>query len=379
MHIGLAGPIDMDPLRERISVNLPGIYRGPCTGWLARTWLEQGHQVTIYALSSETGEREVYEGDALKLIVVPQRSRAVHRARDLFRVERRSLMAAMRDYPAELVSAHWTYEFALAAIHSGIPAFVTAHDTPLRYAWEMRSAYRWMRHSLSVPVVHRAHALSANSPYTANHLRRCLGVRRPVKVIPNGVDISLLQSATHPPGPPVFACALQGWGRLKNAMTLLRAFADVREQFPAARLLLFGDGHGPTGPAYEWAATRILTVGVEFVGLRPHQEVLDRIASEAHVLIHPSRVESFSMITAEAMGMGLPVVVGTKSGAVEWVAGEGGLATDVRSARSLASVMRRVAGDPELRLRLGSAGRKRVTEHFELRRVATAYTSWFSL
>jgi hypothetical protein len=38
--------------------------------------------------------------------------------------------ALQREQP-DILSAHWTYEFAAAAIATGIPHVVTAHDAPL--------------------------------------------------------------------------------------------------------------------------------------------------------------------------------------------------------------------------------------------------------
>ncbi|GAB2866554.1 hypothetical protein GCM10027074_37440 [Streptomyces deserti] len=377
MHIGLAGPVDLSPLRSALDGTLPAVQQGPSTGWLARTWLDQGHHVTVFALSDRVTSRAVSGSGPLRLVVTPMRPSG--RARDLFRYERRQLANAIRENPTDVVSAHWTYEYALAAIASGRPAFVTARDTPLRYAWEMRSAYRWVRHTQALPAVHRATALSANSPYTAQHLRRCLGVRRPVEVIPNGVRIEALPTSSPPlPGDaPVFAAAIQGWTPMKNTKALLRAFALVRSRIRCARLLLLGAGHGPGGPAQVWATARRLTAGVEFAGQLPHAAMLDRLATEAHVLVHPSRLESFSMICAEAMGMGLPVVAGRRSGAVPWVVADAGLLVDIDRPDRIAEAMTMLARDGERRMALGAAGRARVRTHFSLDDTARAYTDWF--
>lgn len=379
MHIGLAGPVDLAPLAPYFASPLPPVHSGPSTGWLARTWREQGHRVTVYALSSEITEPQLHEGDGVRLTIAPQRPRARDRALDLFRAERHALTEAMRAHPADLISAHWTYEFALAAIASGLPAYVTARDTPLRYAWEMRSAYRWLRHSMALPAVHKATAVSANSPYTATHLRRCLAARRPIEVIPNAVRTDHLPTTTAPPAgnTPVFATASQGWGRLKNTTAALRAFALVRNRLPHARLLMLGAGHGPDGPAHTWATTHNLATNVEFAGQVPHADMLNRLAAEAHALIHPSRVESFSMICAEAMGMGIPVVAGHRSGAVPWVVGDAGLLVDIDRPKHIAEAMLSLAQHPTMRADLGSAGRARTRRDFSMTDVADAYIRWF--
>jgi glycosyltransferase involved in cell wall biosynthesis len=383
MHIGFAGPVDLAPLRDYVPGPLPAVYSFPLTGWLARTWLEQGHEVTVYALSSEVTQRQVHgTGDPLRIIVVPQRPRARHRVRDFFHAERTGLTAAMRDHPADVLSAHWTYEFALAAEATGLPAYVTAHDSPLRSAWEMRSAYRWLRHSLAIPAVHRATSLSAVSPYTARHLRQCLSVRRRIEVIPNGVRLEELPRSAPPrPAPrPVFASAMHGWGRLKNGVGLLQAFRLVRERLPGARLLVFGHGFGAAGPAARWAAEKGCRGGVEFIGPTDRLLMLRRLSQEVDVLVHPSRVECFPMIVAEAMAIGLPIVAGARSGGVPWVldGGRAGVLTDIGNPAELAAAMSALARDQERRALLAQAARARVSRHFQLHDVARAYADWFA-
>ncbi|WP_199551728.1 glycosyltransferase family 4 protein [Streptomyces sp. N35] len=378
MRIGMTGPVDLGPLRGALPPGLPEVYPGPSTGWLARTWWEQGHDVTVVALSSQVREQRAYGEGSLRLVVVPMREHG--RARDMFRAERQGIGAALRDLSLDVVSAHWTYEFALGAIASGLPTCVTARDTPLRYAWEMRSAYRWWRHTMAVPATRRATAVSANSPYTAAHFRRFLGVRRPIEVIPNAVrtDALPLPRSPAPDGSPVFATASQGWGRWKNTVAALRAFDLVRERLPGARLVMFGAGHGPDGPAATWARAHGFAAGVEFAGALPHAAMLERLAAEAHVLVHPSRVESFSMICAEAMALGIPVVAGRRSGAVPWVVARAGHLVDVDRPDLMAEAMLRLALDEEHRRELGEFGRRRVRTHFCLDDTARAYTDWFA-
>ncbi|MFG2824439.1 glycosyltransferase family 4 protein [Kitasatospora sp. NPDC048365] len=381
MHIGFAGPISLAPLRDRLGCEPPATYSFPYTGQLVRAWLEQGHRVTVYAVSQEVTGRWVHEAGPLTLVLVPTRSRARHYLRDFFRVEREALSSAMRDRPADVVSAHWTYEFALAAAQSGLPAFVTAHDAPLRCAWEEGTAFRWLRNSLALPAVHRASALSAVSPYTARHLQRVLRAPGPVQVIPNGIEPAGLPSAPSPAptDAPAFATVLNGWGPLKNGKAALRAFGRARAQLPGARLLMFGDGFGPGGAAEAWSRSQGLTAGVEFIGSTDHGPLLARVAAEATVLIHPSRLEACPMVLLEAMAMGVPVIAGRHSGAVPWVLGDGeaGVLVDPESREEFASAMVTLGQDTARRARLAAAGRDRVRRHFDLGTVAAAYTRWF--
>jgi glycosyltransferase involved in cell wall biosynthesis len=382
MHIGFAGPISLAPLVKRLGCAPPPTYSFPYTGQLVDMWLEQGHQVTVFATSTELTQRWVREAGPLAVVVVPGRQRARHYLRDFFGAERAALSAAMRERAVDVVSAHWTYEFALAAIQSGLPAFVTAHDAPLRCAWEEGlSPFRWLRNSLALPVVHRATALSGVSPYAAGHLRRVLRAPGPVRVIPNGVRLAGLPPAApvRPTDAPVFATVLNGWGPLKNGEAALRAFGRVRAMLPRARLLMFGAGFAAGGAAAAWAESRGLARGVEFAGPTDHRALLERIATEATVLVHPSRVESFSMILLEAMGIGVPVIAGRRSGGPPWVLGDGdaGMLVDVESVPELAAAMVRLGTDAGLRTRLAGRARGRVRGSFDLATVAREYVDWF--
>lgn len=381
MHIGFAGPISLAPLRDRLSCEPPATYPFPYTGQLVRTWLEQGHRVTVYALSFEVARPWVQEAGPLTVVVAPMRRRARQYLRDFSRAEREALVSAMRSHPVDVISAHWTYQFALAAAQSGLPAFVTAHDAPLRFAWEERSVYRWLYNSVALPAVFRATALSAVSPYTARHLKQVLRAPGPVCVIPNGMRLAELPSAP-PPGAtdaPVFATVLNGWGPRKNGEAALRAFGLARTHVPTARLLMFGDGFSADGVAAGWAHAQGLTRGVEFIGPTSHGELLDRIAAEVTVLLHPARLEACPMVLLEAMAMGVPVIAGRGSGGAPWVLadGEAGVLVDIRSPREIASAMVRLGKDTVLRTRLAAAGRSRVRQHFDLDDVAAAYTRWF--
>jgi len=80
--------------------------------------------------------------------------------------------------------------------------------------------------------------------------------------------------------------------------------------------------------------------------------------------------EGFCYVQVEAMTLQKPVVAFRVSSIPEVVAdGETGLlVTPVGNAEAFAERLERLIRDPELRARLGEAGRRRVLEHFELRK-----------
>jgi glycosyltransferase involved in cell wall biosynthesis len=93
---------------------------------------------------------------------------------------------------------------------------------------------------------------------------------------------------------------------------------------------------------------------------------LARLYGEAQVAVVPSLYEGFSLPAVEAMACGVAVVT-TTGGALPEVVGENGetgLLVAPDDPGALAGAIARLLDDPELRERLGAAGRQRVIEHF---------------
>lgn len=93
----------------------------------------------------------------------------------------------------------------------------------------------------------------------------------------------------------------------KGAQLLLRSFEHYRRVFePEATLSVVGDG-----PLLEWVARyariRGLKEVVDLPGAVPHEEI-DSFLTEADVMVHLSRAETFGIASLEGIGAGLPVV-----------------------------------------------------------------------
>ncbi|EFL41591.1 glycosyl transferase, partial [Streptomyces griseoflavus Tu4000] len=157
---------------------------------------------------------------------------------------------------------------------------------------------------------------------------------------------------------------------LKGLVFLVEALAKVRAEQPGAHLVVVGKRptEGPVAQAMERYG---LEGAVEFVKGISDAELVDLVRS-AQVACVPSLYEGFSLPAAEAMATGTPLVA-TTGGAIPEVAGRDGetcLAVPPGDAGALAAALTRLLGDPELRARLGAAGRERVLRHFTWARAA---------
>jgi glycosyltransferase involved in cell wall biosynthesis len=151
---------------------------------------------------------------------------------------------------------------------------------------------------------------------------------------------------------------------MKGLIPLLEALAKLRTERYDAHLVVVGRlREGSTIPA---ALDRLaLTGAVRFVSGLSDQAIVDLYA-EAEIAVVPSLYEGFSLPAVEAMACGVPLIA-TTGGALPEVTGPSGasaLLVAPNDPGSLAQAMLTALGDPELRQRLGSAGRKRTAERF---------------
>jgi glycosyltransferase involved in cell wall biosynthesis len=336
--------------------------------------------VILFTFDANLQAERILERDQLKICILPY---GPHRGRTWFRRERQGLLYALKREQPDILSAHWTYEFALAAIASGIPHVVTAHDAPWRILRHNFIPYRMVRTMMAYPACRGAQHLVAVSPYVAGHLRR-FGFRSgAIDIIPNGLPSALfgVPPARDPGTALTFGSLFSGgWKGPKNGPALIEAFALLRQELPHARLLLAGEQCGPDGQAAVWARARGLAAGIEFRGHQSHADVMALLGREIDILVHPSFEESFGMTLIEAGIMGLPVIAGQDSGAVPWVLGEGkcGLLVDIRSPRAIAGAMANLGRDAGKRQRLGEAARMAVHERFDIARTTDRYEEIFA-
>jgi glycosyltransferase involved in cell wall biosynthesis len=377
----MTGPVNVADFRDFIepsqwSEDLPKGQGGTPVNLLCRELLRRGRKLVVFSCDSDVREEIILHGPNLRLCLGPKGKRP---ARNFFRTERNYLASAIAREKPDLIHAQWTYEYAMPVQVSGIPHVVTAHDTPLRYLCQNFIPYRIARTLMAYRVISRASRIVSVSPYVDAHLRTWMLYRGTTEVIPNGMPDEVFSKASvaerGAERPLTFMTILVGWGGSKNGRIAIEAFAKVRNQYPEARLIMFGAGHGPAEGAQTWAAKVGMDAGVEFAGQRPYTEVMRRLAAEADVLVHPSLLEAQPMAMLEAMVRGLPVIGGERSGGVPWTLdhGRAGLLVNVRSADAVAEAMLKLTRSRELRKNLANSALSLMRQRFHIRAVADAY------
>jgi glycosyltransferase involved in cell wall biosynthesis len=378
IKIALAGPVETAAFKSYLTpdqlANSPKGLGGSPVNLMALEFLKRGYELLLVSLDPAVKEEVVLEGKGIKIVFGPFRKK---RARDIFTVEREWVRRTLQREQPDFVHAHWTYEYALGAIATDIPHLVTAHDAPFNVLRLNFIPYRIVRTYMAFRALAGTRHLSAVSPHVVQHLRRFLGYRRPIRVIPNGMPDSVFERSkvVGEREDVVFATVLVGWSGNKNGERAIEAFGDYRIQGGRGRLLMFGAGHGPDEEAEAWAKTRGLDEGVGFVGQVPYAQLIDRLAKEVDVLVHPALEEAQPMALIEPMAMGIPVIGGAKAGGVPWTLGDGeaGVLVDVTDARKISFAMQHLAADRLVLREIGARGRELARERFHIGVVVDAY------
>ena len=384
MHIGIVAPIATNDLLPELTRQPDGSYpkgRGeaPLISHLIHEYLRRGH--TVVAVTTDRHMRDdappfVYQRDRLTYVVVPCRKRSFRpngkrpgRTADFYRFERNAVLAVLREHQPEVVHAHWTYEFALAALAYSPDALVTVHDNAQTIFRYVRTIERFFMLLMARYVFRKGRWFTAVSPYMAGSVQPWTA--SPVAVVPNPVLPPVPHDAWDKPDGLIISMVVNGWDSRKNPANALLAFKQVQQRHPDAVLWGFGTAFGPGGEAALFCRKHQIS-NVNLFGPTPHAEVLRRVAMST-VVLHTSLEESFGMVPAEAMSYGVPVVAGAKSGAVPWVVGEGGLLVDVTNVDAITAALDKLLTNPVLYRQLSANAVRIVSTRFPIQAVADQY------
>ena len=193
---------------------------------LVRALIKRGHRVSVVTLSPELSDPKILKGTELTYYVYPMRTQ--RRMRDLYKVERQGLREGIRLAKPDVLHAHWTYEFAMACLETGLPTLVTSHDNAFRVLRFTRDLYRLGRMYLQIRVIRKARSLTAVSPYLADSLGWL--AKTEIEVIPNPVEVSQKcgNRCDRMSGVVRIATVLNGWRNLKNPKSAIKAFQLLR-------------------------------------------------------------------------------------------------------------------------------------------------------
>jgi len=178
---------------------------------------------------------------------------------------------------------------------------------------------------------------------------------------------------------PTEAPRLLCLGRLvpgKGFDLALTAFTLILARFPAARLVIAGDG--PARSELEQLAAELgVSDTVSFVGWIYPDEV-PTVINTATLMVVPSRQESFGLVALEAALMARPVIATHVGGLPEIIVDKHtGLLVEPENSSALAEAIMFLLDRPEIAIQMGQAARVRVQEVFSWDHYVEAYDALY--
>jgi phosphatidylinositol alpha-1,6-mannosyltransferase len=256
---------------------------------------------------------------------------------------------------------------------SGIPFLTYAHGEELTLAETSRELAFLTRRVLGA-----ASSVIANSVHTRQLLIERWAVPSvKIVVMHPGVDTTTFLPAT---ADAQVKSAL-GWAGRRVILTvgalqkrkgqdmMIRALPMIRASVPEVLYAMMGQGL-EREYLERVAAEHQVTEVVQFRGAPDDRQLL-MCYQQCDLFALPNRqvgwdIEGFGIVSIEAQACGKPVIVGASGGAPETVESlETGLVVNSDEPDHLAEATIRLLTDPELRARMGAAGRRRAVERFD--------------
>lgn len=365
MHIGMLAPVEIGALSSYLDEefqhksNAEPSANAPAATALAIALLKRGHRVSMVTYSTNKAEYFA-RGERLEIRRV-QGLRPRSEFVSGWRSPIRDMASSMLQSNPDVVHAHWTYEFALAARKTGIPTAVTVRDAPLTVLRYEPDLYRLGRYLMAVRFRlsrdRQRVALAAVSPYMAQKWKKQMMDRRHVHTLPNLPLVSDREPVVGEKAEFPLVVELASAVPRKNVIKLIEAFHLVRLAIPNAELYLLGHGLDDGSQISRYARDAGRADGVRFLGPLSRSESQTQLR-KAWLHAHVALEESFGNTLIEAMRLGTAIIAGRRSGAVPWVLGdgEGGALVDVTDVDHIANAIIRLLKDDDERSRLESAG-----------------------
>lgn len=212
----------------------------------------------------------------------------------------RHLWRGLRDVDVVHIFSASYWSFLLAPAPAAFFAKLRGKKTLIHY--HSGEARDHMKRFRSAPfVLSRVDEIVVPSGYLVGVFRE-FGLQ--AEVVPNLVDLSQFRYRRRDALRPHLVCT-RGFSHYYSVDVVVRAFAEVRRVYPAARLDLVGGG--PLEAEIRELVSDLKVGGVNFTGVASRGEI-GKYYDQADIFINASWLDNMPVSIIEAFGAGTPVV-----------------------------------------------------------------------
>ncbi len=293
-----------------------------------------------------------------------------------------ALAAKMREVAEEenldLLHVHYAIPHSISAylaaqmlLPKRLPIVTTLHGTDITLVGQDKSFFELTRFGIENSTI-----VTAVSDSLKRDTEEIFSPKIPIRRIHNFVDASLFRKQHSPCHRNSFAKDGQvvymhssNFRPVKRAEDVIRIFARTVERVDGVLVLI---GEGPTLRAARELADHLGVLSrIRFLG---NQTDVAGLMGCGDVFLLPSQTESFGLAPLEAMASEMPVIASDAGGIPEVVThGEVGFLAPVGDVEAMAGYAIELGLSPELRARMGRAGRVRAETVFPASKAADEY------
>ncbi|HEU4719050.1 MAG TPA: glycosyltransferase [Bacteroidia bacterium] len=271
---------------------------------------------------------------------------------------------AIAGFKPDVVHAHYATSYGLLGRKSGFhPLVISAWGSDVM---DFPSKGRLMKNMLRKNFA-AADALLATSPTIVKYMNAITGKK--IIITPFGVDTSVfrpLEKERKREDGKIVIGLVKSLEPVYNVSVVIDTFGALLRNNPGRKigLLIVGDG---TQRKMLEEKVREMHIGeqVTFAGKVDHREV-PLWHNRIDIFVNISAYESFGVSVLEAMACEVPVIV-SDTGGLSDIVDEGvqGFRVPVNDIAATTLAMEKLVTDADLRMRMGKAGRLKVSEKYE--------------
>jgi glycosyltransferase involved in cell wall biosynthesis len=309
---------------------------------LTSSLLDLGHEITVLTSTNFVNRNQTLTGKNLKIVLLSRSKSTRMRSLVFFLPDFFKAFRFIKSEEFDLIHAHWATEITLATLFANRNTVVTFHDNPWLIFMKNRKFSNFSRAVVFIGVL----ILSRNRVVVSESLRS----EFPFKVqsksftcIPNSVNFSgsicLPFNAEVRKSHKKFLM-VAGHEKYKNRSVLLQSLMLLTNIDPI-EVVIVSSGEQPSE---EFISDK---VKLRLTGSLTRSQIFEEIR-QAHCIVHLSQIESFSLITAEARVLGIPMIIGKQSAAVIHTAGPSAFQIDGNKKSEVAIAISKFANLPTL-------------------------------
>ena len=216
---------------------------------------------------------------------------------------------------------------------------------------------------IAIPLIKKASVIAVPSFFLKEIFEKAIGER--VAVLPNLVDTETFRYRERTNLKPFIVVSRQLEPRY-NISCALRAFKEIKNVYPEARLMVAGAGSDENN--LKKLQKGMSLKDVYFLGALTHKE-LSQVYDSCDIMINSSNIDNFPGSILEAFACGIPVVT-TRVGGIPFMVKEGetGFMVDADDHEGIARGVLTLLQNPEI-ARLFSISGRRVAEEYSWEKI----------